>query len=334
MTDHTKHGAITRRMLLAASALLGSALVLPQWAFADQIEEISDLKPGDYTWHPERSPVGPVVVVVSLPDQRVHVYRNGIRIAVSTCSTGKPGFATPAGIFTILQKDKNHHSSTYNDASMPNTDRLTWSGVALHAGGLPGYPSSHGCVHLPLKFSALLFAITPIGTPVIIANQSDEPVNVVHPGLVLSDYAVQQADAAEDKVDPAAIAVDESKPAVSIIISSTDKQIEVLENGDTVAKGPATIDFPDKPIGNYVYLLSRVGSPNGDLSWHAIGFDQTSAAGQQAEATLFRIHGDPTVVKAIQARMNPGAILITTDLPLAPDARSGKDFVVMNTTES
>ena len=72
----------------------------------------------------------------------MYVYRNGVRIAASTCSTGKLGHRTPTGVFKILQKDKNHHSSTYNNAPMPYMNRLTWSGIALHAGQLPGYPAS------------------------------------------------------------------------------------------------------------------------------------------------------------------------------------------------
>ncbi|MCX5496988.1 L,D-transpeptidase [Kaistia dalseonensis] len=334
MAGSIELGRLSRRGFLVAGAA-GMGLLVTRGVHAEAVEEITDLKPGDYTWHPERSPDGPVAVVVSLPEQLVFVYRNGIRIAVSTCSTGKPGHETPTGVFTVLQKDKNHHSSIYDDASMPNTDRLTWSGVALHAGGLPGYPSSHGCVHLPLAFSSLLFGITPVGTPVIIAGQHDEPVDVVHPGLVLSDYAVQEADAAEAKADPAALNAEDAKPAVSIIVSGADKAIEVLENGETVASGPATIQFPDKPLGSYVYVLSRTDGSNGDLTWHAIGYNRGSDQEQEAEATLFRIHGDPTVIKAIQARMNPGAIMVTTDLPLEPNARSGKDFVVMDTrTES
>ena len=75
------------------------------------VKKAKDLKPGEFTWHPERSPLGHVAIVVSIPDQRVHVYRNGIRIGVSTCSTGKPGHATPTGVFMILEKDKNHHLS-------------------------------------------------------------------------------------------------------------------------------------------------------------------------------------------------------------------------------
>jgi len=157
----------TRRQVLAAMAVAlpaGTRLVR-----ADPlIEDAADLKPGQFTWHPDRSPAGPVSIVVSVPDQRVHVYRNGIRIAVSTCSTGKPGHSTPVGVFTILQKDKNHHSSTYNDAPMPNMNRLTWSGIALHAGQLPGYPASHGCVRVSVPAMDWIWDsnLMPMGIPV------------------------------------------------------------------------------------------------------------------------------------------------------------------------
>ena len=92
---------------------------------------------------------------MSLPQQRVHVYRNGIRIAVSTCSTGRPGHDTPTGVFVILQKDKNHHSSTYDDAPMPNIEhRLTWSGIALMPATCPAIPASPWCVRLPPRLFA------------------------------------------------------------------------------------------------------------------------------------------------------------------------------------
>src|ERR1700704_177309 len=112
------------------------------------------LKPGDYIWHPEVSPAGPVVVLVSLPDQVMFVYRNGVRIGRSTVSTGKQGKRTPTGVFTVLQKKVTHESSIYKGAKMPNMQRLTWSGIAMHAGQLPGYPASHGCVRLPEEFAA------------------------------------------------------------------------------------------------------------------------------------------------------------------------------------
>ena len=97
------------------------------------------------------------MVLVSLPHQIVHVFRNGLAIAASTCSSGAKGHETPTGVFTILQKREEHYSSTYNNAPMPNMQRLTWRGVALHAGHLPGYPASHGCIRLPIRFSELYF---------------------------------------------------------------------------------------------------------------------------------------------------------------------------------
>ena len=100
----------------------------------------SMLKPGEYAWHPELSPQGPVVLIVSLPEQLAYVYRNGVIIGASTVSTGKKGHETPTGVFTILQKHEDHYSNLYNNAPMPYMQRLTWTGVALHAGRLPGVP--------------------------------------------------------------------------------------------------------------------------------------------------------------------------------------------------
>lgn len=187
----TGNKTVDRRTVLSGGAGFGLAVGMGVGSTIGQgvVKEIHDLRPGEFTWHPERSPKGPVAAIVSIPEQRVHVYRNGIRIAVSTCSTGKSGHATPTGVFVVLQKDRHHRSSTYNNAPMPNMNRLTWSGIALHAGNLPGYPASHGCVRLPFEFSANLFGITHLGTPVIISGSRSDPWELVHPGLVLGDGA-------------------------------------------------------------------------------------------------------------------------------------------------
>ena len=328
----------TRRLF--AGTLLGGAGL---FAFAhtplgraladDLVEEIRNLKPGQYTWHPDRSPDGPVAIIVSLPEQLCYVYRNGIRIGVSTVSSGKPGYETPTGVFTILQRDIHHHSSTYDEASMPYTERLTWSGVALHAGGLPGYPSSHGCIHLPLKFSADLFQITQLGTPVIVAGAHNAPASVVHPGMVLGQYAENELVQAVDteKRKPTDFQGDHT----SIIVSRADKSIDVLVNGDVVAQGAATIDSPSTPLGQHVFILSA-GDGKG-LAWHAIAFSQdtdTPVSDSDPGAVIKRIHGATNVIKAIKQRMVAGTVLVTTDLPLTPGARSGKDFVVMDTATS
>jgi hypothetical protein len=133
------------------------------------------LKPGKYVWEPERAPDGPLLIVASITEQVAYVYRNGIRIARSSVSTGRPGHRTPTGVFTILEKEVHHTSSTYKGAEMPYMERVTWGGIALHAGDLPGYPDSHGCVRLPLEFSKLLFGITMKGATVIIADEHSAP---------------------------------------------------------------------------------------------------------------------------------------------------------------
>lgn len=321
-------------MLLGAAAMA----VVPSHglAVADTVEPVSALKPGEFTWHPERSPYGPVAVVVSLPDQRVYVYRNGIRIGVSTCSTGKPGHETPTGVFTILQKDKNHHSSTYNDAPMPNMNRLTWSGIALHAGNLPGYPASHGCVRLPMAFSADLFSITHVGTPVIIADTTAFPPSVIHPGMVLSDTAEQDFDHTvsnlKSKNIPTSAEHPYQPPATSIMVSSADKKIMVLDDGHVVAEGKLTLLQPSQPLGNHVFVLSHLDAQDKELHWKPIGFstDPRQAAQGADQSTLTRIRADRAVNDAIRARMKPGVVMVTVDLPLSADSRSGKDFVIMN----
>src|SRR5688500_9551277 len=121
------------------------------------------LKPGEFLWAPGVAPEGPVLLVVSLATQRAVIYRNGLPIGITTVSTGRPGYRTPTGVFTILQRRVEHYSSLYNNAPMPYMQRLTWGGVALHAGDLPGYPASHGCIRLPRAFARLLYDVSHMG---------------------------------------------------------------------------------------------------------------------------------------------------------------------------
>lgn len=147
-----------------------------------------DLKPGEFQWDPQASPSGDIVVVVSLPEQRAHVYRGGVRIGVSTVSTGKSGKETPTGTFPILQKAVKWNSNRYNNAPMPYMQRLTWDGIALHAGALPGYPASHGCVRLPLAFARLLFGETSSKTTtVVVADEVSHDLAVAYPGDVMTE---------------------------------------------------------------------------------------------------------------------------------------------------
>ncbi|HJO66480.1 MAG TPA: L,D-transpeptidase family protein [Sphingomonas sanguinis] len=170
---------------LAFSALLGFAslgLAAPAMA-ADEgpatatiAQAAAALAPNRFVWaDPQMVAVDPVTqpvtVVVSLPMQRAYVYRGEAMIAAASVSTGKDGKDTPTGIFPILQKREMHRSNLYNDAAMPFMQRLTWDGVALHAGNNPGFPDSHGCIRLPAAFAKKLFSITSVGTNVIVTDQ-------------------------------------------------------------------------------------------------------------------------------------------------------------------
>jgi hypothetical protein len=148
----------------------------------DVPQSLETLQPGEYLWEPQRAQRGPLVMVVSLPEQRMHVYRDGVRIGITTISSGKSGKETPTGNFEILQKKREHYSNLYNNAPMPYMQRLTWDGIALHAGALPGYPASNGCIRLPKAFAEMLFEYTERGGRVVVADATSHGLAVVHPG--------------------------------------------------------------------------------------------------------------------------------------------------------
>ena len=132
------------------------------------VEKAARLSPGQYIWEARAASAGRVFLVVDLSKQSAMLYRNGVPIAASTVSTGRRGRETPTGVFTILQKKVVHRSRTYDDAPMPYMQRLTWKGVAMHAGHVPGHPASHGCIRLPNGFAKRLYGVTRVGTPVMI----------------------------------------------------------------------------------------------------------------------------------------------------------------------
>lgn len=321
---------LNRRILLgaaAAAALAGAAGVR---AVANELKEIEALKPGEFTWHPDRSPKGAVAVVASIPQQRVHVYRNGIRIGVSTCSTGKPGHETPTGVFVVLEKDKHHKSSTYGDAPMPNMNRLTWSGIALHAGKLPGYPASHGCVRLPMAFSEILFGVTHLGTPVIISGSHSDPWELTHPGMVLGAYAEHEFEGAvgglAGKKHPSDWSEMEAHPVTSVIVSSSSKSIDLIENDRVIATSALTLK--GGKLGSHVFVLNGTHGDTKGLHWTAISHHEGAGATRD-DAVISRIGADHAFVEAMRRHMHPGMVLVTTDAPLHPDSRSGRDFVVV-----
>ena len=141
-------------------------------------------------------PKGPVIIVVSIADQRLTLYDDGVPVAKTVVSTGVPGHLTPRGIFTIIQKDRNHHSNIYSNAPMPYMQRITWSGVALHEGHVTGRQASHGCIRMPQAFAARLWPYTKMGMRVIVSNNDLKPEEFSHPNLFAAVARPTTADVA------------------------------------------------------------------------------------------------------------------------------------------
>lgn len=314
----------------AGGASLSGALAArkrPAPKAAATAKKPGELKAGQFEWHPERSPSGPLAIIVSLTKQRVYVYRNGIQIGVATCSTGKKDHETPTGVFTILEKEEEHYSNVYDDAAMPMMQRLTWDGIALHAGKLPGYPASHGCVRLPKAFAEKLYAVTQTGTPVIIADAATQPSAVYDPGLLLGAEAKDELGKASKKKKKPAFS--KSDAVTSILVSSADKSIYVIQNGDIVAQGKAEIEDRKKPLGSNVFILEK-GDEDG-FTWQATGYSTgKKGASKPSSSVVERIKPPADVQAAIDERMKPGMVFVTTEQPATPETRSGKDFTVMD----
>jgi hypothetical protein len=289
----------------------------------DFLTQPNKLKPGQWVWDPQVAPDGPLLVYVDLSRQIATVYRNGVKFGVTTVSSGRPGYDTPTGIFTILQKDADHHSSKYNDAPMPFTERLTWGGVALHAGGLPGYPSSHGCVHLPIAFAKRLFGVESLGGTVVIAGRHNDPVTAPAAGLLEPAVAGANAPAPvpsgqQFTWNPAA----SKMGAVSIVVSAADRQAVVLRNG--VEIGRSVAEIPQQP--EQTKVMTYAGGAND--AWIAVGVGD-SAGQSGGGAGIQQLKLPPAFTQHLYSVIAPGTTLVVTQAPLGPQS-TGPQTVVMD----
>ena len=155
------------------------------------------------------------LIVVSLPKQRISIYGAGGFQRQSAVSTGMRGFPTPTGMFSVIQKNKYHRSNIYSGAPMPFMQRITWSGVALHAGILPGYPASHGCIRLTHSFASELWTMTKMGARVVVASDDVQAVELAHPALPLPTLTPAPAPLADgERPKPGLVPISTgSKPA-------------------------------------------------------------------------------------------------------------------------
>lgn len=199
---------------IAASVAMATLMVFTPIASAKQ----KQARPTETT--APREAGEPIMAIVSIKSQQVTFYDADGWITRAPVSTGTTGRETPAGVFAVLEKDKDHHSTMYDDASMPNMQRITWNGVALHGGPLPGYAASHGCVRMPYGFAEKLFDKTRIGMRVIISPIDAEPVEISHPALFMPTQeaiaaAPAKAEALAREADEAAKLAGEAKKAAA-----------------------------------------------------------------------------------------------------------------------
>ena len=316
--------------------LLGTALILaipapspgqpaPSLQDASVGATVASMKPGDFIWAPQIAPEGPVVVVVSIAQQRAFAYRNGVPIGISTVSTGKKGHETPTGVFTILQKKVDHKSNLYDDAPMPYMQRLTWSGVAMHAGNLPGYPASHGCVRLPLGFAKRLYGVTRLGLTVIVTDQAEVPRFAPTPTILSADPKTADSD-----LFGGMLWQPERSPTgpVSIIISAADQRMMVLRNG--VPIGSAPIRIAGEVIGTTAYTLSAI--ENDHYRWIKLPLPGETLAGP-VEVTpdeRARLTVPKDIQRAMAGVVTPGTTVVVT-LDTLRAGGSGKKMTVMTT---
>ena len=292
---------------LAAPATASGSKVSSPLQLAKQAEK---LKPGEWVWAERIAPKGPILVYVDLARQRATVYRNGVRIAVTTISSGKEGYNTPMGVFTILEKDKDHRSRTYDNAPMPYNLRLTWKGVALHAGNLPGYPASHGCVRLPMEFAKLLFDSMPMGGTVVIAGGHKDPIKRPAAGVLAPQMAGITPPPAHLAPDEPYSWKPEASPSgpVSIIISTGDQQVVVLRNGVEIGRAKAVVQ--QQSSETQVMTMTGGARPQ----WIQVGVSDLTGESAEIISTqqVEQMQLHPQFVTAMRSVLTPGATVLVT----------------------
>ena len=253
------------------------------------------------------APKGPLQIIISIADQRISLYENSALIARSSVSTGVQGHPTPLGVFSVLGKEKWHRSNIYSAAPMPYMQRITWSGIALHAGDLPGYPASHGCIRLTNEFAIRLWHLTKRGTRVIIAHEDIRPVEANNPhlfqpkpevtsgpagsgpaGLANNDIVAASATYGQSMsntetqkfVQPPAPASARAKPQkvvpISVFVSCKLSKLFVRRGFTPLFDVPVKIQNPEEPIGTHVFDTVGFQNEGVTIRWTAVTIPEKS----------------------------------------------------------
>ena len=263
-------------------------------------------------WQPHVAPAGPVVIVVDLSKQDMQVYRNGELIGRSTIGAGKGQHPTPTGIFTILEKQLTHHSTKYHEASMPFMERLTWDGVAIHAGNVLGTPDSHGCVHVPMKFAKNLYDVTKKGATVLITSGGPATQAPAKPDLEFSSGRPSPVTTPSPQMPDSWHPEASAHGPVTIVYSSADHRIYVYRQ--QVEIGISNVGDGTNPpqVADSVYAAQAASSPDGPAAWKLLGSLDSSITADPG-AILSQLGLPPAFLQNIRDVTTPGTTLVLTN---------------------
>jgi len=283
------------------------------------------------------APKGPLMIIISIADQRISLYDNGVLVARSSVSTGVRDHPTPLGVFSVISKARWHRSNIYSDAPMPYMQRITWSGIALHAGPLPGHPASHGCIRLTNDFAIRLFHITRRGTRVIIARDDVRPVEISNPRLFVVEPKVavaspdsgsataaaamlaplvSNAQAQENGKRPDSTAADvapQKVAPVTIFVSRKLSKLFVRQGFAPLFDVPVNIQNPNEPMGTHVFSAVEFPTAGAAIRWNVVSIPDRYSLRQKAPE---KPHKASTIQKASPlAPPQAAAALDRIDIP-------------------
>jgi hypothetical protein len=251
------------------------------------------------------APNGPLQIIISIADQRISVYENGALIGRSSVSTGIPRHPTPLGVFSVISKQRWHRSNLYSAAPMPYMQRVTWSGIALHAGVLPGYPASHGCIRLKNDFAIRLWHLTKRGTRVVIASDDIRPVEIAHPRLfaskpkaasgppesqaTIADNAAMTTAAVHAPSTDTQQVTDLQAPGsmqaavmprkvlpISVFVSRKSSKLFVRQGFTPLFDIPVRIQDPEQSLGTHVFTVMGLQNEDETLRWTVVSMPEKS----------------------------------------------------------
>jgi len=293
---------------------------------------------------PEDPPKGPLQIIISTADQRVSLFDNGALIARSSVSTGTQGHPTPFGVFSVISKQRWHRSNIYSAAPMPYMQRITWSGIALHAGVVPGHPASHGCIRLKNDFAIRLWHLTKRGTRVIIAHDDVRPVEITNPHLfqpkaVSGSPEFQAATVAGKSVSaaaathgslvskaetPEATSLQDSGSApaegapikmvpISVFVSRKLSKLFVRQGFSPLFDVAVKIENPQEPLGTHVFTAMEFQSEGAAIRWTVVSipdeFPRIEGAKKEREAPVKQ------TALSVPSRDKANAVLNRIEIP-------------------